>query len=164
MSVDGFSMSSLGLPKDITSAQAAVTAQNGVFSSSDKSIGKIDRILNKRINNDEEKEHQKNNFFNDGYSEEDEEDENKDEESKEESGNSSVDIDKKLSARDAARYKAEQLQNPEQISVKFNPAEEKIILYNNVTKKTLESINPDDFLEMINKLDYNSGVLVNKSI
>ena len=51
-----------------------------------------------------------------------------------------------------------------EIIVKFNPAEEKIILYNNVTKKTLESINPDDFLEMINKLDYNSGVLVNKSI
>ena len=53
MSVDGFSMASLGMPKDITSAQAAITTEQGVNTGNEKVVGKIDRALNKRINNKE---------------------------------------------------------------------------------------------------------------
>ena len=63
MSVDGFSMSSLGMPKDITSAQAAATAEQVVQMGNEKVVGKIDRALNKKINNDEEKERNKNQYF-----------------------------------------------------------------------------------------------------
>ena len=57
MGVDGFSMASVGMPKDITSAQAAATTEQQVFGAEEKVVNKIDRALNKRINNDEEKEH-----------------------------------------------------------------------------------------------------------
>ena len=67
MSVDGFSMSSLGLPKDITSAQAAVTSEQSINSGNEKIVGKIDRALNKKINNDEKEENQRNKYFNDGF-------------------------------------------------------------------------------------------------
>lgn len=58
MSVDGFSMSSLGLPKDITSAQMAASTEQAVLNAGEKVVGKIDKVLNKRIDNntDEEKE------------------------------------------------------------------------------------------------------------
>ena len=40
----------------------------------------------------------------------------------------------------------------------------KVELYNKSTKKAVETIRPKDFVEMVAKLDYNSGILVNKKI
>ncbi|MBR1942534.1 hypothetical protein IJ843_02220 [bacterium] len=157
MGVDGFSMASLGMPKDITSAQAAVTTEQGVLSGNEKIVGKIDRALNKRINNDEKEENQKNKYFNDGFNEEDDDEDENDE-------NSSVDKDEKISLKTAKQLKTTVIKDPENIVIKVNNATEKIELYNKVTKKIVESITANDFLEMINRLDYNAGVLVNKSI
>ena len=159
MSVDGFSMSALGLPKDITSAQAAASVEQGVLSSGEKTVEKIDRAVNKRINNDEKEEKNKNNFFQDGYAEEDADEEN---EEKDEEG--SLNKDSKISSKHAQKYKSLLIKDPENVIIKVNKYTDRIELYNKITKKTLESINADDFLEMINKLDYNSGILVNKSI
>ena len=159
MSVDGFSLSSIGLGKDITSAQAAITTEQGVLSGNEKIVDKIDRALNKRINNDEKEESNKNKYFNDGFQEED-----KDDEGDENNDESSLNKDEKISAKAANKYKALIIRDPENVIVKVNNKTDKIELYNKVTKKTLEAINANDFLEMINKLDYNSGVLLNKSI
>ncbi len=159
MSVDGFSISALGLPKDITSAQAAASVEQGVLNSGEKSVEKIDRAVNKRINNDEKEEKNKNNFFQDGYAEEDADDEK---EEKDEEG--SLNKDAKISSKNAQKYKSLLIKDPENVIIKVNKYTDRIELYNKITKKTLESINADDFLEMINKLDYNSGILVNKSI
>ncbi len=159
MSVDGFSMSALGLPKDITSAQAAASVEQGVLSSGEKTVEKIDRAVNKRINNDEKEEKNKNNFFQDGYAEEDADEEN---EEKDEEG--FLNKDAKISSKNAQKYKSLLIKDPENVIIKVNKYTDRIELYNKITKKTLESINADDFLEMINKLDYNSGILVNKSI
>lgn len=161
MSVDGFSMSALGLPKDITSAQASASVEQSMFNSGEKTVEKIDRALNKRINNEEKEEkNKKNNFFQDGYAE-DEEDKDEDENKE---NNSSVNKDVKMTSKSAKQYKTLLIKDPENVVIKVNKFTDRIELYNKVTKKTLESINADDFLEMINKLDYNSGILVNKSI
>jgi len=157
MGVDGFSMASLGMPKDITSAQAAVTTEQGVLSGNEKIVGKIDRALNKRINNDEKEENPKNKYFNDGFNEEDDEEDENDE-------NSSVNKDEKISLKNAKNLKTAIIKDTENIVIKVNNVTERIELYNKVTKKIVESITANDFLEMINRLDYNAGVLVNKSI
>ncbi len=161
MSVDGFSMSSLGLPKDITSAQAAITTENGVLTGNEKIVDKIDRALNKKINNDEKEEGKKNQYFSDGYAEDDEENEDDEEQKQEEN---SVNKDEKISYKNAKKYKSLIINDPENIVIKVNNNSDKIEMYNKVTKKTIETINANDFLEMINKLDYNSGVILNKSI
>lgn len=160
MSVDGFSMSSLGLSKDITSAQATASVEHSMFNVGEKSVEQIDRALNKKIN-DEEKNREKNkkNDFQDGYAEEDD-----DEENEQKDDENSVNKDAKISSKNAQKYKSLLIKDPENVVIKVNKLTDRIELYNKVTKKTLESINADDFLEMINKLDYNSGVIVNKSI
>ena len=70
----------------------------------------------------------------------------------------------KITQKNAKKYKALLIKDPENVLIKFNKYTDRIELYNKVTKKTIETISSNDFLEMINKLDYNSGVLVNKSI
>ena len=85
MSVDGFSMSSLGLPKDITSAQMTASTEQAVLNAGEKVVGKIDRALNKKIDNNTDEEKEKNQFFEDGFqkdNDDDNEDENQEEEAK----------------------------------------------------------------------------------
>ena len=89
MSVDGFSIASLGLPKEITSAQVAANAEYVAQMGNEKVVGKIDRALNKKINNDEEKEH-KNQYFEDGFKQSDDEEEEKEEDKKRESEEKAV--------------------------------------------------------------------------
>lgn len=166
MGVDGFSMASLSMPKDITSAQAAATVEQQVGGIGEKVVNKIDRAINKKINNDEEKE-KKNQYFEDGFKEKDE-DEEEDEEGKdkdkdkEESAKFESNSEKKSS--NVKRYKHEKIKDPENLIVRYNGLNDKIELYNKVSKKTVETIKPEAFVEMISKLDYNSGVLVNKKI
>lgn len=159
MSVDGFSMASFNLPKDVTSAQAAATAEQVVFSGNDKVVGKIDKALNKKINNDEEKSNQ-NKYFEDAY--EDSKDEDEDE--KDESSESGVNKDEKISLKNAKKYKKLVINDPENVTIKINNKSDRIELYNKSTNKIIESIKAQDFLEMINKLDYNSGIMVNLNI
>ena len=158
MSVDGFSIANFNLPKDVTSAQAAATAEQVVFTGNEKVVGKIDRALNKKINNDEEKSNQ-NKYFEDAY-EESKEDDNENEE-RDESG---VNKDEKISSKNAKRYKNIVINDPENVVIKINSKTDKIELYNKSTNKILESIKAQDFLDMINKLDYNSGIMVNLNI
>ena len=158
MSVDGFSMSSIGLPKDITSAQAALTSEQSINAGGEKVVGKIDRALNKKINNDEEKEDgKKNQYFNDGFKEnEDENDEDNE--------NTSIDKDEKITTQKAKSLNPSFIKDSENVLIKVNNKTNKIELYNKITNRIIESINANDFIEMINRLDYNSGILVNRSI
>lgn len=158
MGVDGFSMSSLGLPKDITSAQVTASlSENVALANVDKNVEKINQAINKKITNDEEKSN-KGNFFNDGFEEkkDDKDDENKDEE------NANDENNEKSSSK--SKYKAPVINDPENVIIRFNGNSQKIELYNMVSKKTIESIKANDFVGMINKLDNNSGILVNKQI
>ncbi len=155
MSVDGFSMASIGMPKDITSAQAALSTEHGINIGNEKVVGKIDRALNKKINNEEKEEkNRRNQDFKDGYDENEEDEEKKD----------IVDKDEKITGKKAKELKITAIKDPQNVVLYFNNKTEKVELYNKVTKKILESINVNDFVEMINKLDYNSGILVNKTI
>lgn len=157
MSVDGFSIANFNLPKDVTSAQAAATAEQVVFTGNEKVVGKIDRALNKKINNDEEKSNQ-NKYFEDAY-----EESNEDDDENEERDESDVNKDEKISSKNAKRYKNIVI-DPENVVIKINSKTDKIELYNKSTNKILESIKAQDFLDMINKLDYNSGIMVNLNI
>ena len=141
MSVDGFSIASLGLPKEITSAQVAANAEHVAQMGNEKVVGKIDRALNKKINNDEEKE-----------------EEDKKRESEENTTGNFIE------PSNSVGYRPPVIKDPENIVVRYNNKTEKVELFNKVTKKTVESIKTDEFVEMINKLDYNSGVLVNRKI
>ena len=161
MSVDGFSIASLGLPKEVTSAQAAANAEHVAQTGNEKVVGKIDRALNKKINNDEEKEH-KNQYFEDGFEQSDEDDEEEKNEKKQEK-NEKSDLSV-FEPENSAGYRPPVIKDPENIVVRYNSKTEKVELFNKVTKKTVESIKTEDFVEMINKLDYNSGVLVNRKI
>ena len=168
MGVDGFSMASVGLPKDITSAQVAASTEQHIISGDEKVVNKIDRALNKKINNDENKEH-KHQFFEDGFQEEDDE-ENSDQEtedsSKDAAENNSEEFDKNLSNKSSKvkKYKPYEIKDPENVIVRYNDLNDKIELYNKSTQKAVETIKPKDFVEMVTKLDYNSGILVNKKI
>lgn len=163
MSLDGFSISALGLPKDITSAQTAASVERNILTVNDKIVGKIDRALNKKINNEEKEENNKNKYYNDSYEESEE-----NEEDKEDSENSSdildSDKDKKISLKSLRSHQNIQIQDVENVSIRVNAKSDKIELYNKTTNKILESIRAEDFLDMINNLDYNSGILVNLKI
>ena len=167
MSVDGFSMSSLGLPKDITSAQMTASTEQAVLNAGEKVVGKIDRALNKKIDNNTDEEKEKNQFFEDGFQEDDDEEDN--EEQQEESKGSSIDPNETFEdgisrKKRNKRYKAPVIKDPENITIRFNNNLNNIELYNIVTNKTVETIDAEDFVNMVNKLDYNSGILVNKNI
>lgn len=167
MSVDGFSMSSLGLPKDITSAQVAATTEQAVLNASEKVVGKIDRALNKKIDNNTDEEKEKNQFFEDGFQEDDDEEDN--EEKQEEAKSSSIDPNETFEdgisrKKRNKRYKAPVIKDPENITIRFSNNLNNIELYNIVTNKTVETIDTEDFVSMVNKLDYNSGILVNKNV
>ncbi len=158
MGVDGFSMSSLGLPKDITSAQATASmSENVVLGNTDKNVEKINQTINKKITDDEEKKN-KGNFFNDGFAEKQEEEDDDDDE------NSKDENDDEKSSSSKPKYKAPVINDPENVVIRFNGNTQKIELYNQVSQKTIESIKANDFVSMINKLDNNSGILVNKKI
>lgn len=157
MSLDGFAISNFNLPKDVTSAQAAATAEQIVLNSNDKVVGKIDRALNKKINN-EEKEEQKNKYFEDGYEEDEDDEENENDES------SDLDKDEKIPLNKIKNYKNLIIKNPENFVLRINDKKDRIELYNKMTNKILESINTQDFLDMMNNLDYNSGIMVNLKI
>lgn len=157
MSLDGFAISNFNLPKDVTSAQAAATAEQIILNSNDKVVGKIDRALNKKINN-EEKEEQKNKYFEDGYEEDEDDEENENDES------SDLDKDEKIPLNKIKNYKNLIIKNPENFVLRINDKKDRIELYNKMTNKILESINTQDFLDMMNNLDYNSGIMVNLKI
>lgn len=169
MSVDGFSMSNFGLPNEITSAQAAARTEQNVIFGNEKIVDKIEPVLNKRINNktDEDEEDSQQQYFNDGFQKNKDDDDEENEEKDENRSKNESELDekdKKITTKAAKKYKTAVLKNPEDIVVKVNTQKDKIELYNKVTQKTVESISANDFLEMINKLDYNSGILLNKSV
>ncbi len=167
MSVDGFSMSSLGLPKDITSAQMAASTEQAVLNASEKVVGKIDRALNKKIDNNTDEEKENKQFFEDGFQDDDEDDDDNDGQN-EDTPKSTINPDEVfndgIAKKKRSRYKAPIISDPENITVRFNNGLNNIELYNIVTNKTVESIATEDFVSMVNKLDYNSGILLNKNI
>ena len=151
MSLDGFSLSSLGLPKDITSAQAAATAEHVAKKGMESKVENIENVMNKRISDDDKKD-SKDNFFNDGF-EEEEEEENEDSENA-----SEQESENKKRKRSYLEREAENLK------IRFNEKKEMIELFNINNDKTVESIKAEDLIMMVSKLDISSGILVNKEI
>ena len=78
--------------------------------------------------------------------------------------NSKDENDDEKSSSSKPKYKAPVINDPENVVIRFNGNTQKIELYNQVSQKTIESIKANDFVSMINKLDNNSGILVNKKI
>ncbi|MBQ3311340.1 hypothetical protein IJG72_04610 [bacterium] len=154
MALDGFSMANLGMPKDITSAQALASTEQQMAENGGKIVNKIDRALNKKINNEEEKQH-KRQYFEDGFKEK-KDDEEDDEENSEKESLEEENLEQKKENNSKL--------NSKDLVVRYNNINDKIELYNKNTKKTEETIKPKDFVEMITKLDYNSGILLDKSI
>ncbi|MGN1153399.1 MAG: hypothetical protein ACI4S3_05165 [Candidatus Gastranaerophilaceae bacterium] len=156
MGVDGFSMASLGMPKEITSAQAAAAVEQNVLVN-DKVVEKINPSKNKKISNEEKEkeEKKKKKFFEDGYTEEDEE--------KDIIEDLASDVDDNLQ-KNPTIYNLPAIENPENISIRFNSKSETVELYNKISQHTVDSMEADEFVDLVSNLDYNSGILVNKHI
>ncbi len=152
MSLDGFSLSSLGLPKDITSAQAAATAEHVAKKGMESKVENIENVMNKRISDDDKKD-SKDNFFNDGFEGEAEENE--------ESENASDEEESENKRRRKRSYLEREAEN---LKIRFNEKKEMVELFNINNNKTVESIKAEDLIMMVSKLDISSGILVNKEI
>lgn len=148
MGIDGFSMGNLGLQADLTSAQMATQSEHIARRESEIKIKTIDKSKEdggvKRKKEDSEEKNQ----FNDGFK-----DKKKDEESEEQE----IFPKSHLTAKDLE-------ENPKEFSVRLNQETEKIELFNTKTKRVLETINPDELMFLISKLDSASGVLINRKI
>jgi uncharacterized FlaG/YvyC family protein len=155
MGLDGFSLASIGLPKDVTSAQASASAEQLAQKGLESKVNNINKTGDVTIS-DEEKEKNKGNknlkdeFFQDGF-EDNEETEENNENKKEE----------KASKRSKRKPL---LKDAENLTVRFNEASETVELYNKVTNRTIETIKAEDLVDLVSKLDYSSGILVNKQI
>ena len=150
MGLDGFSMSNLGLHKEVTSAQMANQAEQLATKDMQFKIKDVTNLAKqkgiKRREGDSEAE--KETFFEDGLFQNEESYENDE-------------------ARDAEVKLIEQefeQKDPREFSVRINPKTEMVELYNNRSKKIIETINAEDLMDLMSRLDSASGVLVNKKV
>ena len=149
MGLDGFSMGNLGLTTELTSAQISNQAEQIA-----KKESKIEvKVINesekdsgvKRKKEDEEEKRQK--AFNDGFKK------NEEEEEEDFQDNKSKLAEQELENKD-----------PKEFSVRINSRTEKVELINTKEKKVIETINAQDLMDIVSKLDNASGVLVNRKI
>lgn len=146
MGLDGFSMSNLGLHKEMTSAQMANHAEQLASKGLEFKIKDVANIAEKKgIKMREEGFSGGGETFEDGLPQEAEDDEENEAELKQ--------IEQEFEQKD-----------PKEFSVRINPKTEMVELYNNKSKKIIETINAEDLMELMSKLDHASGVLVNKKI
>ena len=149
MGLDGFSMSNLGLPERLTSAQMADRAEQLATQGTEYKIKDSTQLATQ---NGVQRKESDSGGFTPGYSgnfrkkkgEESENDENKNQEIL-----NQVNFEEKDS---------------KDFSVKVNPETETIELYSLKNQKIVETISADDLRDLILKLDDASGVFVNKKI
>lgn len=150
MGLDGFSMANLGLHKDVTSAEMANQVEQLANKGLEFKIKDIDNLVEKKgIERKEEGSGGNNQTFDDGLFQKKEEDEYEDE----------------LSSAEMQLIEQElEQKDPREFSVRINPKTEMVELYNNRSKKIIETINAEDLMGLVSKLDDATGVLVNKKI
>ena len=148
MGLDGFSMGNLGLNNDLTSAQMANQAEQLAKKGSEfkvKDVSQLPREKGVRIKEDESESKQ---HFDDGFKNKknDDDDSNNNEEQL------------------ALIEKSFENKNPREFSVRINPETELIELFNNKTDKVLETINAQNLMGLVSKMNNASGILVNRKI
>lgn len=156
MGLDGFSMGNLGINANLTSAQMANQAEYIAHKDAEiiiKDVGKLEKEQGIKRKDDDDENQQ----FNDGFKKKNED---ADEQEEINSNDSALneEITTELIERDFAT------KDPKEFSVRLNPTTDMIELINNKEDKVLESINANDLMNMVSKLNSASGILVNRKI
>lgn len=146
MGLDGFSISQLGLHRDLTSAQLASQADEIAKIDSEQKIEDITTAAAKKGIRQREGDGSNGSAggFSKFYKENQEEDELGDEEDL-----SHLDFSSK---------------DPKDFGVRVNPRTEMVELYNIKTKKIVEAISAGDLMQLIARLNGTSSILVNKRV
>lgn len=153
MAIDGFSMGNLGLNAELTSAQMATQSEHIAKRESEIKIKIIDESDKEGEVKRKDEDSEKKNQFDDGFKKKEDQEEESEEQSE----------DQYISRRSYVTEKDVE-NNPKEFSVRLNPQTDKIELFNNKNQKVLETINPEDLMFLISKLDSASGVLINRKI
>lgn len=151
MGLDGFSMGNLGLNVDMTSAQMAAQADQIARKETMVKIKDVtESAEDGGVKRKEEEDESDKNQFSDGFKkdEDEEEDENSDTNKKSRSF---------LTDKD-------EIKDLKELSVRINSSTEQVELFNKENKRTIETINAKDLMEVVSKLDGASGILVNRKI
>ena len=143
MGLDGFSMANLGLHRDLTSAQIASNTEESAKKGTEI---KIKDVTNLAERNGIERKEGDGNAGGGGFS-------GKKKQQEEEDSQESKITEEFLEQH-----------NPKEFSVRINPNTEMIELFNNKTKKIIETISAQDLMMLISKMESASGVLVNRKI
>lgn len=147
MGLDGFSMGTLGLNTDMTSAQMATQAEHIAKKEAEIKIKNVNELAEEGGIKRKEEQSEDKNQFTDGFKGK------KDDSNENESENQSTLTEKDFEDR-----------NPKEFSVRINPKTELVELFNNKDEKVLETITAEDLMYIVSKLDSASGVLVNRKI
>lgn len=139
MGLDGFSMTNLGLHKELTSAQMSNAAEVLATKGTERSIKTVDDLSSKqRTKNKEFEEEDEIPVY---YFEDDEKE-----------GNEGQDKEKKQNG-EHKKY-----------TVKLNSKTQLIELVDLERKMIIETISPNDLIKLVSKLSSTSGILVNRKI
>lgn len=150
MGLDGFSMSNLGLPERLTSAQMAEQAEHLAREGTEYKIKDITQLASQ--NGVQRKENDSGGFtpgYSGSFRKKKDGEETPEEKAKTQEILNQVNFDEKDS---------------KDFSVRINPETETIELYSLKNQKIIETIGADDLRNLILKLDDASGVFVNKKI
>lgn len=159
MALDGFSLRQVGLGQDNTSAQMSAKTEHAVKSVKHNDVQNVQasKLTIKEDEKEQNKKKKKKNEIVDGF------DENEDEVTEKFN-----DADSDISVKTYNNYKKNSkkyvYEFSNNVAIRLNSVKEKVELYNSKTNKLLESINTEDFLNLISKLDSASGIMVNKQI
>lgn len=146
MGLDGFSIGNLGVNIGVTSAQMANQVEQIAKKESEIKI----KSLNESAEGDEvkrkkEQEQQQNSEFDDGFS-------------------SNEDSEDQSLIEDDSKIKIFEKADPKEFSIRLNKHSGLVELVNNKDARILETIEPDNLMHLIEKLDNASGILVNRKI
>lgn len=159
MGLDGFSMGNLGLKPELTSAQMATQAEQLAQKESEFKIKDVTNLAKDNgVKRKEESENGKNHQFNDGFKKS--EDEEETDETLSEEG---LDYIQDYSPSKLSEKEFES-RNPKDFYLQVNPQTEMVELVSSRDGKILETINANDLMGVISKLNGASGILVNRKI
>ena len=148
MGLDGFTMSNIGLHRDLTSAQMASQADELANMDKDVKIEDITSLSTKKgIKRRDGDSDGAGGFVGFGFK-------GKNPNEEEEDDDETSNFDEKVFENS----------NPKEFSVRINSKTEMVELFNNKSKKIVETISAGDLMALISKMDSASGVLVNKKV
>lgn len=159
MGLDGFSMGNLGLKPELTSAQMANQAEQLAQKESEFKIKDVTNLAKDNgVKRKEESENGQNHQFNDGFKKTEE-----DEDSEENLSEDGLDYIQDYSPSSLSEKEFEN-RNPKDFYLQVNSQTEMVELVSSRDGKILETINANDLMGVISKLNSASGILVNRKI